>query len=266
MGSRFFLVRILQSFPADMKMRFATTILCLLCLLGTAGPLLSQNHVRRAMKRAREQQNTRFSEDSPTPVPGSMAGFMAYHIDEKGDTVYFDTLEPVWVFGRGTPGRGKDWRQYYRLVYNFSKAYPYALMAGKIASEVDARIEGSGLEGTAREKYINQVQSQLFRDFEKSLRNLTITQGMLIVKLIDREMDKTTFKVIKEYKSGFVAGFWQGIGRLFGYNLKTRYDPEGDDKDIEELVQIWKAGKFRDLYFSIFWEEPPKPSIPEKYL
>ncbi len=106
----------------------------------------------------------------------------------------------------------------------------------------------------------------MFRDFEKTLKNLTISQGLLIVKLIDREMDKTTFKVIKEYKNGFVAGFWQGIGRLFGYNLKTEYDPEGADRDIEELVQKWNEGTFRALYFSIFWDEPPKPKIPEKYL
>ena len=215
--------------------------------------------------KAREMQDSRFAKDADTPVPTNMAGFLPYTI-QNGDTVFFDTIEPAWVFGRGTPGRGKDWRQYYRLVHNFSKAYPYALMAKKIASEIDDNIAESGLVGEEREKYINQMQRQLFRDFEKTLKNLTISQGLLIVKLIDREMDKTTFKVIKEYKSGFVAGFWQGIGRLFGYNLKQEYDAEGEDKDIEELVQKWHDGTFRDLYFSIFWDEPPKPKIPEKYL
>ena len=249
-----------------MKRAAVISLLAVLCLTGAALPCLAQkNHIKRAMARAREMQDARYAKDAETPVPAAMAGFLPYTV-ENGDTVFFDSIEPAWVFGRGQPGKGKDWRQYYRLVYNFSKAYPYALMAKKIAAEVDERIAESGLEGDEKEKYINQVQRQLFRDFEKTLKNLTISQGLLIVKLIDREMDKTTFKVIKEYKNGFVAGFWQGIGRLFGYNLKTEYDPEGADRDIEELVQKWNEGTFRALYFSIFWDEPPQPKIPEKYL
>ena len=73
------------------------------------------------------------------------------------------------------------------------------------------------------------------------------------------------YAVIKEYKSGAAAGFWQAVAKLFENDLKSEYDPEGEDRDIEELVQIWKAGAFKNLYWSVFWEDPPEIEVPEKY-
>ena len=86
------------------------------------------------------------------------------------------------------------------------------------------------------------------------------------MKLIDRETGKTSYSIIKEYKSGITAGFWQGVAKLFGSDMKKPYDPEGDDIQVEELVKIWEAGDFPALYYSLFWKEPPVVKIPEKYL
>ena len=95
---------------------------------------------------------------------------------------------------------------------------------------------------------------------------MTVSQGALLMKLIDREAGKSSYMIIKDYKSGIAAGFWQGIAKLFGSDLKKPYDPNGDDVATEELVRIWEAGEFPALYFSIFWEDAPVVSIPEKYL
>jgi len=83
------------------------------------------------------------------------------------------------------------------------------------------------------------------------------------MKLIDRETGQSSYSIIKEYKSGVAAGFWQVIAKMFDNDLKTKYDPRGVDKEVEELVQIWKAGEFKNLYWSVFWEYPPEITVQE---
>ena len=185
---------------------------------------------------------------------------------ENGDTVFYDTIKPSRVFARLPRQKGAEWRKYYKLVHNFSKAYPYALAARKMVHDTDSIIEAGHLTGMKRDHYINQLQKELFEVFEGQMRNLTVTQGMLIMKLIDRETGKTSYSIIKEYKSSITAGFWQGIAKMFGSDMKKPYDPEGEDFQVEELVKIWEAGDFPSLYYSLFWKDPPQVQIPEKYL
>ena len=112
---------------------------------------------------------------------------------------------------------------------------------------------------------IKDIQKQLFKDFEGAFREMSISQGAIMLKLINRETGITAYALIKDYKGGITAGFWQGVARLFDNNLKSEYDPEGTDRNLEELVRIWQAGEFPSLYWSIFWEEPPKVDIPAYY-
>ena len=109
------------------------------------------------------------------------------------------------------------------------------------------------------------MQKELFSVFEKPLKNLTISQGALLMKLIDRETGLAPYYIIKDYKNGAAAGFWQGIGKIFKYDMKKGYDPKGEDANIEELVQIWQEGDYEAFYFSIFWQDMPKVSIPAEY-
>lgn len=188
------------------------------------------------------------------------------YIIENGDTIYVDEIRAARVWEKLPRQKGKDWRKYYRLVHNFSKAYPYALVARKLVMEADSTIAADKLKGAKREKYINSVQKELFDVFEGQMRNLTVSQGALIMKLIDREVGKSSYNIIKGYKSGLTAGFWQGVAKMFGSDLKKPYDPEGEDMNTEELVQIWEAGDFPAFYWSLFWQDPPEVPIPEKYL
>lgn len=186
-------------------------------------------------------------------------------IVEGNDTIYIDHIRASKVYSRLPKMKGREWRQYYRLVHNFSKAYPYALVAKKLVMEADSTIAADKLKGAKREKYISKVQKELFDVFEGQMRSLTVSQGALIMKLIDREVGKSSYSIIKGYKSGITAGFWQGIAKIFGSDLKKPYDPEGEDKATEELVKIWEAGDFPAFYWSIFWKDPPEMPIPEKY-
>ena len=201
------------------------------------------------------------------PVSKSLQeeGLMKY-IVEGNDTIYIDEIRASKVYSRVPKQKGKEWRKYYRLVHNFSKAYPYALVAKKLVIEADSTIAADKLKGAKREKYIRSVQKELFDVFEGQMRQLTVSQGALIMKLVDREVGKSSYSIIKGYKSGITAGFWQGIAKIFGSDLKKPYDPEGEDANTEELVQIWEAGDFPAFYWSLFWQDPPELPIPEKYL
>ena len=188
------------------------------------------------------------------------------YIVEDGDTIYIDNIRPSKVYSRLPRQKGKEWRKYYRLVHNFSKAYPYALVARKLVQEADSTIAADELKWVKRDQYVNKVQKELFDVFEGQMRKMTVSQGALLMKLIDREVGKSSYNIIKDYKNGVAAGFWQGIAKIFGTDLKKPYDPEGEDKLTEELVGIWEAGDFQAFYFSIFWKDPPVMPIPERYL
>ena len=194
-----------------------------------------------------------------------MAG-VAAHGYESCDTTYFDHIRPSKVYSRLPRQKGREWRKYYRLVHNFSKAYPYALVARKLVHEADSTIAADNMKRLQRDKYVTKVQNELFDVFESQMRNMTVSQGALLMKLIDREVGKSSYDIIKDYKNGIAARFWQGIAKIFGTDLKKPYDPEGEDARTEELVKIWEAGDFQAFYFSIFWKDPPVMPIPEKYL
>lgn len=183
----------------------------------------------------------------------------------NGDTLFVERITPSRCYSRLPRQKGKEWRKYYRLVHNFAKTYPYALASKKIMISVDSTLIADGLKRGKRDKYITQVQKELFAVFEAPLRNMTVSQGALLMKLINREIGKTSFRIIKDYKNGIAAGFWQGIAKLFGSDLKKPYDPAGADKNTEELVKLWEAGEFDLLYFAIFMKDPPRADIPERY-
>ena len=219
-----------------------------------------------------ESTSQQTAADRHTPHNGTAIGpdgkpfvYMHYRVI-KGDTVFVEKIRPSKCYSRLPRQKSKEWRKYYRLVHNFAKTYPYALASKRILLSVDSTIVADGMKRSKRDKYINQMQKELFRVFEEPMRSMTVSQGALLMKLIDREVGKSSYNIIKDYKSGIAATFWQGIAKIFGTDLKKPYDPEGDDKLTEELVKIWEDGDFQAFYFSIFWKDPPVVPIPEKYL
>ena len=191
---------------------------------------------------------------------------MLFQVDEKGDTVYIDQLDPVWVFPRGRGMKKGDWRQYYKQVYYFNRVYPYALVGRKMMAQVDSTIAADVTKRSQRTKYVNDVEKELFRIFEKDIRNMTINEGVVLLRLVDRECGMSGYEIIKNYESGFAAGFWQLVAKLFSQDLKSKYDPNGRDAKLEEMVQIWDSGQWDAFYYSIFMERPGKTVIPAERL
>ena len=171
------------------------------------------------------------------------------------DTIYIDRINELHVFNRPQSWKkSREWRKFYRTVYNFAKVYPYALKAKAIMREADSTLASSNFTRAQREKYIKDYEKRLFKEFEKPLRKLSINQGKMLLKLIDREAGISSYYAIKNYKGGAAAGFWQGIAKLFGSDLKKKYDMFGEDRILEELIQMYQKGTFWYLYYSMFRE------------
>lgn len=169
------------------------------------------------------------------------------------DTLYVDKIKELHVFNRPESWKkSREWRKFYRTVYNFAKVYPYALKAKAIMRDADSTLANSNFTRGEREKYIKGYEKRLFKEFEKPLRSLSINQGKMLLKLIDREAGISSYYAIKNYKGGAAAGFWQGVAKLFGSDLKKKYDMFGEDRILEELVKMYKDGSFWFLYHSMF--------------
>lgn len=234
-------------------------------MLLAPGAAWGQNHVRRAMDRARMRQDDEAAAQAYGEGAGTGAGYLRMKV-ENGDTVYLGRIRPVYIVTRGKKGQEKAWREYYRLVWRFARVYPYALASKGLKHQVDSTLDAQHYGFIRKERYISAIQDQLFKDFEGALRQMSIQQGAVLLKLIDRETGVTSYDLIKNYKNGIAAGFWQGIAKIFENDLKSHYDPEGADRQLEELVRVWDSGEFPSLYWAIFGEDPPQVKVPESYL
>ncbi len=87
-----------------------------------------------------------------------------------------------------------------------------------------------------RKAYVKQAEKELFKDFEGEIRHMTMSEGRILIKLIDRETSQTSFEIIKEFKGGFNAFFWQTVAKIFGHDLKAEYDAKNEDQMIEYIV------------------------------
>lgn len=198
-------------------------------------------------------------------MPKAPQGYvMPYFVSGK-DTIYMDELLPAVVKPRNAKQSKRQWREYYRRVHNFSKAYPYALFIAQTIHATDSLFEADHYTKRQEDKYLNQLKNDLLKEFEPIFRGLTLKQGLMMIRLIDREVGQTPYYILRRYLDAPTATFWQGVAKTFGGNLKQPYDMFGQDADLEDLVGIWKAGKFDYLYMSIFGKERPEIYIPKRF-
>lgn len=162
---------------------------------------------------------------------------------EKGDTIILAYLNPVYITENWSPAKKKRFtKKYLKLIRDVKKAYPYARLAGDKLKFYDVQLKAIK-SPRERKKFLDKVEVELRNEYEGDLKNLTITQGIYLIKLVDRETGDTSYELVKQFRGSFSAFFWQQLARLFGHNLKLKYDPNGEDYLIEEVVQLIEAGK-----------------------
>lgn len=158
------------------------------------------------------------------------------------DTVYYAFLRDLYVYPKISFKNKKQEAFYWRTVRDVKKALPYAKIVSSELIRVNTLISTFENEKD-RKKYLAQYEKEVFRRYEKDLRKLTINQGRLLLKLIDRETSSTSYDLIKNYRGNVSAFFWQGMARLFGSNLKSEYDAQGNDRIVERVIVLVESGQ-----------------------
>jgi len=154
----------------------------------------------------------------------------------EGDTIPQSWLPTVQVGAIQTNHWRNYWKEWTRLRNAVYVTYPYAKSASKVISEVNAQLVNVSDE-SQRKQIIKLREKELKKEFADKITQLSIYQGKVLMKLINRETGNNCYNLIKEFKGSFSAGLWQAVAFVFGSSLKQQYDPSGDDQEIEKIVK-----------------------------
>jgi hypothetical protein len=165
---------------------------------------------------------------------------MAVVID--GDTIPVINLPPVTIVGKKKFKNKLAEYRYRKLIRDVKKAYPFAKIAGAKVKLYNEKLLTASSEAE-KKKLMKKAEEEIKAEFEDDVRDLTLNQGRILLKLIDRETGNNSYYLVKEFRGSISAIFWQSIARIFGNNLKSEYDPAEEDKDIEQIIQMIENGE-----------------------
>ncbi len=227
-----------------MKRVFLTVLIALISLTGYS-QLLNKNGVpiKKVYIKKTETGPRSSVVDFSTPAEPTTGSVVYGRIEPNGDTTLIVYLPEVDIDLMQRYLQIIDTRQGRRLASNVKKVYPYAKLAGTKMQEYDS-ILANIHDKTERSRLMKQAEKEITEQYTEELKNLTITQGLILVRLIDRETGSTTYQVVKELRGKVRAFFYQGFARLWGYNLKTEYDPHNNPEDdqIETIMVLLERG------------------------
>ena len=166
------------------------------------------------------------------------------HSVYNGDTINYYSLPIIDIYANVHPTAPDDLKKYLKLRRDVLKAYPYAKLAAaelKFINDSVAKMQ----RNREQKRFIKDREKILKDKFEKDLKNLTVTQGKILIKLIDRETGNTSYALVKELRGSLTAFSWQLFGKFFGITLKSHYDPTGEDKAMEQIVQSIERGELQ---------------------
>ena len=175
----------------------------------------------------------------PDTLPDNF--YLLSTVERDGEALPEIDIKEVVIIGRESKSKKFPFSRYQRLVSNLKKVYPYALVVRSQLGDINMKLQELP-DDRERRKYLRQTENSLFGEYEDDIRDMTISQGRLLIKLIDRETMNTSYELIRQYRGSLSAAFWQGIARIFGTNLKEEYDPYGEDIIIEIIVTEIESG------------------------
>ena len=166
----------------------------------------------------------------------------------RGDTIEAKTLENLYIYAAMTVEQRKARAKYDRLRNAVYVTYPYARRAGIILNDINQKIS-SVSNKTERKKIIHSREKELRKEFTEPLVNLSVYQGKVLMKLINRETGNNCYEIIKEYKGGLTARLYQTVAFFFNSSLKQPYNSlKGDDVIIEKLVlEVQRMYGYHDI-------------------
>ncbi|MBX3241565.1 MAG: DUF4294 domain-containing protein [Chitinophagaceae bacterium] len=158
----------------------------------------------------------------------------------NGDTLSYRELNTVYIYLKLSREQRKALREWTRLRNAVYVTYPYAKKAGIVFNDIEKNLSQIP-DKKKRKEYIKTREKELKEEFTKPLTNLSVYQGKVLMKLINRETGNSCYNIIDEYKGSFSAGFWQSVAWVFGSSLKQTYDAQHEDAEIEGFVQEVKS-------------------------
>ncbi len=168
--------------------------------------------------------------------------FVSATIDQNGDTLPRVFLNYYYVWAKRSFPDKKEERKYNKLEKNVRIVYPYAKKASQLLLKYKSEMDTITNE-RVKKKYYKKIEEELWTEYGDELQNMTVSQGRILIKLVDRETDKTSYELVKEMRSGFTAFVFQGMARMFGHNLKSEYNAFQQDKYIEEIILAIEVNK-----------------------
>lgn len=168
------------------------------------------------------------------PVMGKNDTIRVASTNENGEMIPWIPLNEVVIYGFRIFKSPAEQAAYNRLRYNVMKVMPYALFAKRRYEQLERELAVTA-EKKQQKRLVKQCDKEIKEMFNREIKELTITQGQILTKLIDRELGRTTYDIIKETKGGVTAFLYQSVARVVGHNLKSTYSPE-EDRDIESII------------------------------
>jgi len=160
----------------------------------------------------------------------------------KGDTIPVIELTEIPLRAPVINPDPIEAKRFARLVANVKKVYPYAKLAGLRFRELETQLNKNP-KRKDRKEAIRAVEAEVKDKYGEELKNLSFTQGKILIKLLDRQTGNSSYDLVQDFKGSMMAFFFQGFARFWGYNLKSKYDPQGEDKEIEMIVQKIERGE-----------------------
>lgn len=170
-------------------------------------------------------------------------GIRCYAIVENNDTVPIFYLNEVDITTNMIFKTKRQYEQWTRVKYNVKKVYPYAILASAKLKQYDLILSKMENEDI-RKAYLRVCEKDLRHEFEDELKGLSVSQGRVLMKLINRETGKTTYTIVKELRGSFQASMWQALAKLFGNDMKSEYDAQTEDIMIEKAIAMVERGDF----------------------
>lgn len=169
---------------------------------------------------------------------------VSYIITESGDTLPVVNLTSVIISEERSFSSKREARKWSRLKRDVAKVYPYSKLAGKKLKHYNELMLGKSEK--EQKHLMKKAEDEIKEEFEDDIRNMTLNQGRILIKLIDRETGNSSYELVKDLRGTFQAFFWQSIARIFKANLKSSYNPlaNSEDKMIEDIIETIENGTF----------------------
>lgn len=201
-----------------MKRLFAILLLFALCM--ALSPCKAQT----------EPELPKMTDELPSSLRKVWAGMYHFVDEESGDTLLMMVFNPIIVYPRERFRNKKEEEFYWKTVRDVKRTLPYAKLISATLLETYEYLETYNTK-KEKEDYLRRFEKEIFRQYKPEMKKMTKSQGKMLIKLINRETNQSSYNIVKAFLGSFRAGFWQTFGRFFGVSMKAGYHPDKDKND-----------------------------------